>query len=205
MAFGQDIQNMAVLSIPSAIYSIVVHVRSRLSLREVASRLGLTIGTFKAYFLAVAVSVPGAILAIFASTWTSHFQGSMLAPFVGAPPTLTIIGSALSYGVIATGFPEELLFRGLIAGTLFRRMSFIKANFLQAAIFMLPHLLILLVAPQLWLLAIVLPLTLGLIGGWLRHTSGSIFPSVLIHATTNAAGALWVLNWSGVLSQQVTS
>lgn len=82
----------------------------------------------------------------------------MLAPFIDARPTLAVLASVISYGLIATGFPEELLFRGLIAGAHFRRLSFWKANLIQASIFLLPHLLILIVAPQLWALAIFLPL-----------------------------------------------
>jgi len=119
----------------------------------------------------------------------------MLAPFIDAPPTLAVVISVINYGLIATGFPEELLFRGLIAGALFRRFSFWKANLIQASIFLLPHLLILIVAPQLWALAILLPLALGLFAGWLRHSSGSIAPGVLVHAVSNMAGALAVLNW----------
>jgi membrane protease YdiL (CAAX protease family) len=89
-----------------------------------------------------------------------------------------------------------LLFRGLIGGALFRRLAFWKANLIQSLIFMAPHLLILLVAPTLWPLAIVAPLLFGQLTGWLRHSSGSIGPAVIIHAVSNSAGALWALNWS---------
>ena len=50
---------------------------------------------------------------------------------------------ALLYGVVKTGFPEELLFRGLIAGSLSRRFSLLWANVVQALIFLIPHLLVL--------------------------------------------------------------
>ena len=46
---------------------------------------------------------------------------------------------ALLYGVVKTGFAEELLFRGLIAGSLGRRLPLVWANLLQALIFLLPH------------------------------------------------------------------
>ena len=84
---------------------------------------------------------------------------------------------------------------GLIAGALLRRLPFRRANALQAGIFVLPHLLILLMAPRLWPLAIVLPATLGAVAGWLRHRSGSIWPGVLVHGIPNVVGALAVLRW----------
>jgi hypothetical protein len=43
-----------------------------------------------------------------------------------------------------------MLFRGLIAGSLARRLPFVWANLSQAAIFFLPHLAILFFAPELW-------------------------------------------------------
>ena len=51
-------------------------------------------------------------------------------------------------GAVQTAFTEELLFRGLIAGSLSRRLPVLWANLAQAAIFFLPHLLILLVVPE---------------------------------------------------------
>ncbi|MBI4371495.1 MAG: CPBP family intramembrane metalloprotease [Elusimicrobia bacterium] len=87
-----------------------------------------------------------------------------------------------------------MLFRGLIAGAIFRRLPFWTANLLQAAAFLLPHLLILLIAPRLWPL-MFLPLAHGLAAGWLRQTSGSIGPAILLHAIPNVVGALWVIRW----------
>lgn len=147
--------------------------------------------------MALAVTLPFVPVVIWISQWTSTFTGSTLAPFVDAAPSPAILVGAVNYGLLATGFPEELLFRGLIAGALFRRMTFWKGNLLQAGAFLLLHLLILLVAPNLWPLAIVLPVTLALLAGWLRHTSGSIWPGVILHALPNIAGALAVLNWKG--------
>ncbi len=84
-----------------------------------------------------------------------------------------------------------------VAGVLFRRLPFWNANLLQASIFLLPHLLILLVAPTLWASVIFLPLGLGIFAGWLRFSSGSIGPSVLVHAVANVASVLAVVNWGG--------
>jgi membrane protease YdiL (CAAX protease family) len=47
------------------------------------------------------------------------------------------------YGVVKSGFIEELLFRGLIGGRLSRRFSLLWANVVRALIFLIPHLLVL--------------------------------------------------------------
>ena len=197
MTLGAAIQNAAIMAFPAAIYAVIVKWRGRLPLPEIAARLGLSRGKLRPLLIALVACVPAAIVSVVASSWTKGFQGSMLAPFIDARPTLAVLVSVTSYGLIATGFPEELLFRGLIAGAFFRRLSFWKANFIQASIFLLPHLLILIVAPGLWPLAIILPFALGIFAGWLRHSSGSIAPGVFVHAASNMAGALAVLNWGG--------
>jgi membrane protease YdiL (CAAX protease family) len=196
MKFAQAVQNALVLGFPVAIYAVIVHWQSRLAWPEVASRLGLSRGDGRPYFFALAATALMGIVVAWLSSWTSSFKGSMIAPFVGASPTPALVAEAFNYGIVATGIPEELLFRGLIAGVLFRRLPFWKANLLQALIFTLPHLLILLIAPGLWPLAICLPMGLGLALGWLRQASGSIWPAVILHGIPNAMGALWVMNWS---------
>ncbi len=78
---------------------------------------------------------------------------------------------ALIYGGIKTGFAEEFLFRGLIAGSLSLRLSLVSANLVQALIFLAPHLLILLVLPEMWP---ILPAVFAgaLFAGWVRIKSG---------------------------------
>jgi len=72
---------------------------------------------------------------------------------------------ALLYGVVQTGFSEELLFRGLIAGSLARQL------------------------PEMWG---ILPIVFvgALFAGWLRMRSGSILGPWLIHATANVTVTL---------------
>jgi membrane protease YdiL (CAAX protease family) len=98
---------------------------------------------------------------------------------------------ALLYGVIKTGFAEEFLFRGLIAGSLGRRLPLAWANLLQAAIFLLPHLLLLRTMPELWWLLPVIFVG-ALVKGWIRIRSGSMLGPWLIHATMNVATCLMV-------------
>jgi membrane protease YdiL (CAAX protease family) len=77
-------------------------------------------------------------------------QGSAQRRFVGLGLGMPAITMAFLYGVVQTGFAEELLFRGLIAGSLSRRLPVFWTNVWQAFIFLLPHLLILLVMPEMW-------------------------------------------------------
>jgi membrane protease YdiL (CAAX protease family) len=195
MSLGRALQNAALLSSPAAVYAVAVRLRAGLPAVEIASRLGFGRGDRRTYAYALAAAVPAGLLSIAASSWTAGFKGSMIGPYVGASPTAGLIAGVFFYGFLATGFPEELLFRGLVAGALFRRVSFWKANFLQAFIFMLPHLLILLIAPRLWPLVVCVPFGLALVQGWLRETSGSIWPGVIVHAVSNTAGALAVMRW----------
>jgi membrane protease YdiL (CAAX protease family) len=197
VTLGAALQNAAILGSPAAIYAVALGWRGRLPLTDIAARLGLTRGKLGPLLIALAVSVPTCAFAAVASAWTRGVQGSMLEPYVGVRPTGAVIQSIVYYGLIATGFSEELLFRGLIGGALFRRLSFWRANVVQSAVFTLPHLLILLAAPQLWALATLAPFSFGLFAGWTRHTSGSIAPGVLVHASGNIATALAVLGWSG--------
>ena len=77
-------------------------------------------------------------------------RGSMYREFAGLGLTMRAIVAAILYGAVQTGLTEEILFRGLIAGRLSRRLPIAWANFWQAVIFFLPHCLILLVAPEMW-------------------------------------------------------
>jgi membrane protease YdiL (CAAX protease family) len=99
--------------------------------------------------------------------------------------------SRLPASVVKTGFPEELLFRGLIAGRLSRRLPILWANLGQALVFLVPHLLVLRVMPEMWP---ILPVIFAgsLCWGRVRIKSGSIIGSWLMHASGNAAMCLSV-------------
>jgi membrane protease YdiL (CAAX protease family) len=84
---------------------------------------------------------------------------------------------------------EEILFRGLLGGWLVRRFGFAVGNTVQALIFLLPHLLLLLVSLSLWPIILV-QLLAGWLLGWLRCHSDSILPGWLAHSLINALGAL---------------
>lgn len=84
---------------------------------------------------------------------------------------------------------EEIFFRGFLGGWLVRRLGFAIGNTVQALVFLLPHLLLLLVSQSLWPIIIV-QLIAGWLLGWLWYRSNSILPGWLAHSLTNAFGAL---------------
>ena len=88
-----------------------------------------------------------------------------------------------------TALGEEVFFRGLLGGWLERRFGFKVGNTVQAVVFLLPHLLLLMVSTSFWLVVIVQFLA-GWVLGWLRSRSGSILPGWLAHSLMNAIGAL---------------
>ena len=188
--------NALLLSIPALIYALVVRLRHKLDLFGIVQRLGLGPAPRRFLGIALLASIPVGAVAVLVSSRTSGFEGSMLAPFLNQPPSAVLLAQAFFYAFVATGIPEELLFRGLIAGALFRAFAFWPANVAQAIIFTVPHLLILLVNTTLWPIAIALPLGLGLFLGWLRKAGASIWPSAWVHAMLNFTGAIWVMNWS---------
>lgn len=92
-------------------------------------------------------------------------------------------------GVVLRALGEEVLFRGLIGGALMRRFGFAWGNLFQAAVFLAPHLLLLMVDARLWP---VLPVQFvaGWLFGWLRHRSGSFVPGALVHVVANVVAGL---------------
>src|SRR5262249_53391729 len=153
---------------------------------EISRRAGLQLGAgrYVAYSLAFALAGV-AILAIWPPPLDPFLRdGSPQQPFVGLGLGGPAVVMALLYGVVKTGFPEELLFRGLIAGSLARRLPLLWANLGQALVFVIPHLLVLRVMPEMWG---ILPLLFvgSLLWGWVRIKSGSIIGSWLMHASGN--------------------
>ncbi len=167
--------------------------RCKLAFREIARLAGLQLGQPRYLLYSLAFALVGNVALVI---WPPSLepltrQGSMLRHFIGLGSGLPAITSALLYGAFQTGFTEELLFRGLIAGSFARRLPLVWANLAQALIFLLPHLAILLIAPEMWgLLPFVFAVMLLL--GWVRIKSGSIIGSWLIHASGNVTMAVVV-------------
>ncbi len=97
--------------------------------------------------------------------------------------------------VFKTALSEELLFRGLIGKRLIAAAGFQLGNLVQAVLFGLAHLLLLLVpAASVGLVAVMVLFTgtLGWINGWLneRLGDGSILPGWAGHAVANLCAYL---------------
>ncbi len=175
-------------------YWLYQRLRHRRTWSEIRDRVGLKVGETRFLFHSGAISLA---LALALVVWPPSLEpltrpGSAQHQFVGLGMSATSVVLALLYGVVKTGFAEELLFRGMIAGSLGRRLPLRWANLLQALIFLAPHLLVLKFMPEAW---VVLPLVFagGLVAGWIRIRSGSILGPWLIHATANVVTCLSVV------------
>jgi membrane protease YdiL (CAAX protease family) len=160
---------------------------------EIAKRAGLSACPWRYLVWSAAFALAGAVaIAVWSPPLELFTQkGSAQSPFIGLGLSQTAVILAFLYGVVQTGLTEEILFRGLIAGSLSRRLPITWANLAQAFIFLLPHLLILYLVPEAWPL-LLLVFVGALVVGWLRIKSGSIIGSWLIHASVNVAIALSV-------------
>jgi membrane protease YdiL (CAAX protease family) len=186
--------NLAVLGgLPFLLYFTYQKRRHKRTFREVAQRAGLQWGDsrYVGYSLLAAVGTVAALI-----LWPPPLEpflreGSPQREFVGLGLGEKAVAMALLYGVVKTGFTEELLFRGLIAGSLSRRLPGVWANLLQALIFLAPHLLVLRVMPEMW--SIIPIIFVGaLFAGWVRIKSGSIMGPWMIHAAANVTMCLSV-------------
>jgi membrane protease YdiL (CAAX protease family) len=167
--------------------------RHKRAFGEISRRAGLQLGAGR--YIAYSVVFALASVAILAM-WPPALEpflrdGSPQQPFIGLGLGGPAVSMALLYGVVQTGFPEELLFRGLIAGSLSRRLPFLWANLGQALIFFIPHLLVLRVMPEMWGMLPVI-FAGSLLWGWVRIKSGSIIGSWLMHAAANVGICLSV-------------
>lgn len=179
--------------VPFLGYFIYHKWRHRRTFGEIAGRAGLQLGEPRYLFYSLAFALVGVVILVLWSPPLEVFtrQGSAQRQFVGLGLSMPAITRVFLNGVLQTGFAEELLFRGLIAGSLSRRLPLVRANLSQALIFLLPHLLILRVIPQMWP---ILPLVFAgaLFFGWVRIKSGSIIGSWLMHASGNVTMGLMV-------------
>ncbi len=114
---------------PFLLYFAYQKLRRGRDFREIARRAGLQVGEIR--FIGYSV-----IFALFSVTilivWSPGEailrQGSASRQFLGLGFSVPAVVMALLYGVVKTGFPEELLFRGLIAGSLSRWLPDVWAN-----------------------------------------------------------------------------
>lgn len=97
--------------------------------------------------------------------------------------------------VVLPPLAEEIVFRGLIFTSLRKRYSFIVTAIVTSVLFAIPHLQFGSDAPLLWVAALD-TLVLSLVLCYVREKTGSLWPSILIHALKNGVAftALFLLN-----------
>jgi membrane protease YdiL (CAAX protease family) len=186
--------NLVVLGgLPFLVYFAYQKWRHKRGSKEIARRAGLRVGDgrYIGYGLVAALAT-AAILALWPPPLEPFLRdGSPQHAFVGLGLGGQAVDMALLYGVLQTGFTEVLLFRGLIAGSLARRLPGAWANLLQALVFLAPHLLVLRIMPEMWW-ALPIVFAGAVFAGWLRIRSGSIIGPWLVHASANVAMCLGV-------------
>lgn len=101
---------------------------------------------------------------------------------LGMPGVVFVQGVSVAAILRAVG--EEVFFRGFLGGLLLRRWGLWAGNTFQAALFLLPHLVLLSFDAHLWP---VLPVQF--LGGWIlgavRFRSGSVIECSVLHAALN--------------------
>lgn len=181
---GSALFELALFSLPSVLY--VRRLERAGNSSAVARRIvGLQVGRPSGYLLAALLILPMTCAAVgLLEIVPSGVLHGHVKNLVGAPSTPSDYAA-----IIVLALAEEMLFRGFVAGYLFRRFGFGIGNVLQALVFLAPHCVLLLVDVSLWPL---LPLQLisGLVLGWLRERSTSIGPCWLVHAAVNTLPAL---------------
>lgn len=183
---------VALAALPLFVYALVQRVRHRRTFGESARRAGLAAGDRRSLAIGGALALVGVLaLALFPPPLDVMVrEGSPQKAFAGVG-LWTALPMALVYGFVKTGIPEEILFRGLIGGSLARRLPAVWANVGQALVFLIPHLLVLRVMPELWPLLFVVFFG-ALLVGWLRIRSGSVVAPCLVHGALNVATCLSV-------------
>lgn len=179
--------------LPFLVYATYHRLRWKRPVSESARRAGLQAGDTRyiGYSLLLASVVIAGLLIWPPPLEPLTREGSAQRQFAGIGFGAEAVIAALLYGMVKTGFAEEFLFRGLIAGSLSRRLPFVWANLAQAVIFLAPHLLLLFIMPEVGGL-LVLVFAGALITGWLRIASQSIVGPWLIHGLLNVTTALSV-------------
>ncbi|MCB1043534.1 MAG: CPBP family intramembrane metalloprotease [Acidobacteria bacterium] len=182
-----SIVNLVILvAIPGGIYAWVQWFRHKRSLADMCQRLGLELGDRRYLLGCAGLSILIVLVLVLAPIPLEPLtrKGSAMAQFAGLGFSGQTLFRAMLYGMVQTGFCEEFFFRGMIAGSLGRKLSVLWANVWQAVIFLLPHLLILFFAPEAWGL-LVLVLVVGLFKGWVRIKAQSIWGPWMVHAAGN--------------------
>ncbi|MFT3876322.1 MAG: CPBP family intramembrane metalloprotease [Propioniciclava sp.] len=172
------------LCVPTFIYVIVQSRGPHRTPRAVMERAGVSWGAPSAYGWALLLLLPlllaGWLAIVLVPSDVLEMPGVAIA-------RMTSVGAAV--GVVLRAAGEEVFFRGLLGGVLVRRLGFGWGNPLQALLFLIPHLPLLLVDARMWP---ILPVQFaaGWLLGWLRHKTDTFVPGAAVHALANIAAGL---------------
>jgi CAAX protease family protein len=183
---------LIVLSIPSLIY-VAVRRRRGEKWRDIFRKIGWQ-GSRPIYFLwslGVIILVGGLGWLAFQAVPSDVLQDPNIniSDYLGWTISVTSFLLVWLREALYVALGEEIFFRGFLGGWLVRWLGFAIGNIIQALVFLLPHLLLLLVSQSLWPI-IVVQLIAGWLLGWLRYRSNSILPGWFAHSLINAIGAL---------------
>ncbi len=175
---------LVVFCIPTLIYVLVQSRGADRNVRSALSRAGASRGSASAYGWALLLLLP-----LLLTGWLAIVTippEVLEAPGVSVA-RLTSVGAAIGVGIRAIG--EEVFFRGLLGGVLMRRLGFTWGNLVQAVLFLIPHLALLLIDGRAWP---VLPVQFvaAIILGWLRHQTETFVPGAAVHVAANIAAGL---------------
>ena len=179
---------LLIFSLPSLVFVVFARLRGK-AWRQALRDVGWTAGKPADYLralgaLALLAAIAYPVLRLVPAELMrgqSGYEGLRLTP-------VNVARALIEQGIyIALG--EEILFRGLLAGWLQRRLGFAVGNWVQALIFLAPHLLLLTVSKAIWPVFIV-QLAAGWLQGWLRYRADSILPGWLVHTASNVSSAL---------------
>lgn len=175
------------MAIPVLSYAAIVRSGDGLEWKEIRRRLGLTIGAGRWWAVGVATAAGYGIL--YASiVWMAKGFGTstpILSGVLSYENPVQVVIALLCIIVIVTRLWEEVVFRGLVAGLLFRRLNFWTANAIQSLTTMVPSLTGVILLGSGWRASAVFAagaIAAGLFFGWLRDRSDSIGPTWLIRA-----------------------
>lgn len=158
---------------PSVLYILV---RSKsLGVSRVLAHVGWRWGSWQAAVLS---------LVLFPVLLGTGYLGIRLV----STASLTLPGVVLVHGVsgaaILRAVGEEIFFRGFLGGLFLRRWGLWVGNTLQAALFLVPHLVLLSIDVHLWPI-----LPVQFLGAWIlgvvRYRSGSVIECSVLHAALN--------------------
>lgn len=116
--------------------------------------------------------------------------GTVVHQVAGGRTDVAALIALATVALIKTAFAEELVFRGLIAKRLYKRLGLWGGNIAQASLFAAIHLPVLILPEARNLIGagmIGFAFLIALAAGWLneRKASGSIWPGVGLHAGAN--------------------